>query len=91
MTHTFHLPVDEIPITLQDVHQLLDLPIHGQHVTLPSSTNTDWYMLVSQMLGTIPEDPNGQGLLVNKGSLTMTWLRDTFSATPSQVIMDEMV
>jgi hypothetical protein len=40
-THTFHLPCEEITITLQDVSMLTGLPIAGQAIVL-SDPPEDW-------------------------------------------------
>ena len=48
-THSFHLPVGEMTITLQDVSCLWALPIMGLPVTGPSDHT--WWLLVDQLLG----------------------------------------
>ena len=48
-THSFHLPVGEMTITLQDVSCLWALPIMGSPVTGPSDSN--WRNLVDELLG----------------------------------------
>lgn len=51
-THTFHLPVGEMTITLQDVSCLWGLPIHGEPVG--GISDGDYGALVEPLLG-IPE------------------------------------
>ncbi|KAF1897735.1 hypothetical protein Lal_00032493 [Lupinus albus] len=42
VTHTFHLPIGECTVTLEDVAYQLGLPIDGDVVTRP--TNMDWIL-----------------------------------------------
>ena len=48
-THTFHLPVGEMTVTLQDVSCLWGLPIRGEPVT--GLVDGPWNALVDQCLG----------------------------------------
>ena len=48
-THSFHLPVGEMTITLQDVSCLWALPIMGLPVT--GASDRTWSILVDQLLG----------------------------------------
>ena len=75
-THTFHMAVGEMTITLQDVALLLGLPIDGTAVCY--TTKLDWPATVEQYLGVRP----GAGAMANKSALKMTWLRDTFDLLP---------
>ena len=51
-THTFHVPVGEMTITLQDVAILLGLRIHGPAVT--GTCAFDVAALCAELLGVIP-------------------------------------
>ena len=51
MRHTFHLPVRETALTLQDVAIILGLQIHGPLVT--STCNFDMSSLCQELLGMI--------------------------------------
>ena len=42
-THTFHLPIGEMTITLQDVAMILGLRIHGPPIT--GTCDIDWSLL----------------------------------------------
>lgn len=74
-THTFHLPVGECTITLQDVAMLLGLPVDGKAVT--TSTQRNWTQLCVDLLGKpIPEEA-----LVGK-QIKFTWLEREFEIVP---------
>ena len=51
-THTFHLPVEEMTIKLQDVTIILSLRIHGPPVT--GTCDFDMSLLCQELLGVIP-------------------------------------
>lgn len=65
-THTFHLPIGEMTIILQDVSILLGLSIHD----LPIRGVTDllWESVVAEYLGV---DPEGKAM-ANKSALSLT-------------------
>ncbi|KAK1355732.1 hypothetical protein POM88_048988 [Heracleum sosnowskyi] len=65
-THTFHLPIGECTITLQDVSVLLGLRIHGNAVTGHTRCEGGWSNVVKNMFG---EAPNLKG-----GRLKLNWL-----------------
>ncbi|CAL0312232.1 unnamed protein product [Lupinus luteus] len=74
-THTFHLPVGECTVTLEDVTFQLGLPIDGKTVT--GTTSTNWEALCLQLLGAIPSGRQIMGQRVQ-----MTWLDSTFEVLP---------
>ena len=74
-THTFHLPVGECTITLEDVSIQLGLPIDGLPVT--GSTYHDWIDLCERLLGVTPPDDEMRG-----GGLSMSWLSSYFHTIP---------
>ncbi|KAK9939647.1 hypothetical protein M0R45_016337 [Rubus argutus] len=79
-TNTFHLPVGEMTITLEDVALLLGLPIDGKPVigvTRPPGK------VCENLLGKVPEDLTG-------GMLKLTWLKESFSKCPEDAPVEEI-
>lgn len=74
-THTFHLPVGECTITLQDVALHLGLPVNGNAVT--GSCEYNWDEVAIKLLGK-PIPPNA--LVGNQ--IKFTWLLSEFKNVP---------
>ena len=55
-TNTFHLPVGELTITLDDVVSLLHLPITGALHTFEPLVTSDAVMLLTELLKVSPEE-----------------------------------
>ncbi|PON48172.1 Aminotransferase-like mobile domain containing protein [Parasponia andersonii] len=72
-TNTFHLPIGEMTITLEDVGLILGLAIDGKPVIGASSGTPS--SVCEGLLGKAPEDLNG-------GMLKLTWLKESFSRCP---------
>ena len=51
-THTFHLPVGECTITLEDVALQLGIRVDGRPIT--GATYYDWEEMCEQYLGVVP-------------------------------------
>ncbi|KAF1896238.1 hypothetical protein Lal_00018517, partial [Lupinus albus] len=77
-THTFHLPIGECTITLEDVAYQIGLPIDGDVVTGP--TNMDWNVVCHNLLGAVPTDRQIVGQQIQ-----MSWLDSTFQQLPDDV------
>ena len=80
-THTFHMPVGEMTITLQDVSCLLGLPISG--IPVAGISDFDWGAMARNCLGIhVPNEAwRIRGTQERDGgySLKLQWLRNTFS------------
>ena len=74
-THTFHLPIGEATITLEDVAIQVGLPVDGRALT--GSTDADWIALCGELLGVVPDGTNIIGMRLN-----LNWLMDHFSIPP---------
>ena len=74
-THTFHLPLGEATVTLEDVAVQLGLPIDGEPITGVSSD--DLVPLCGNLLGSVPSK------IVYKGnSIKLSWLNNEFQDLP---------
>ena len=74
-THTFHVPVGEMTITLQDVTIILGLRIHGPAVT--STRVFDVVALCKELLGVIPPVDAIRG-----ATISLWWLCSQLSTPP---------
>jgi hypothetical protein len=81
-THTFHLPVGECTITLQDVQVLLGLSVEGKAVTI-NTTHTDLKQLCVELLGRAPADSDWKG-----SKLKMSWIKENFFPIPDHIADD---
>lgn len=85
-THTFHLPVGEMTITLQDVSCLWGLPIKGTPII--GYSNIGAWSLVRNLLGT---GESLQPFKINNSrnndrsryNISLKWLRHTFLELPA--------
>lgn len=75
-TSSFHLPIGEMTITLDDVSALLHIPVTGNFYDFPEYTKYQGEALLIHLLGADPQDAHDQ----TKGpglSVTLKWLRET--------------
>lgn len=78
-THTFHLPVGEATVTLEDVAVLFGLPVDGEPVScrVDSLTIEQWQALCLELLGAAPPDTR-----LDHGRLLLTWLVEHIEGMP---------
>ncbi|XP_023900485.1 serine/threonine-protein phosphatase 7 long form homolog [Quercus suber] len=79
-THSFHLPLGEMTITLQDIEVIMGVPVDGLPVVGYTHMD-DWSDLCSNLLGHRP--PRGLGGVKNTGvmegpRIKAKWLEDRF-------------
>lgn len=87
-THTFHLPMGECMILLEDVSVLLGLRIDGPAVTSFTAVDGGWGKYVEHVFGVFPSKEDGSrgagkvgGALVG-GRLKFSWLNSVFPTLP---------
>jgi len=74
-THTFHMPLGETTITLEDVSLQLEVSIDGEPVTGGSSRNL--LQLCQDLLGDIPPEN-----MITGNSIKLSWLNRRFRELP---------
>ncbi|XP_068487148.1 protein MAIN-LIKE 1-like [Phaseolus vulgaris] len=80
-THTFHFPLGETTVILEDVELILGLPIDGQVVT--GITSGDLISFYNQLLGFIPPSTAVKG-----NAIKLSWLNNTFQELPHNATDD---
>ena len=80
-THTFHFPLGETTVTLEDVELILGLPIDGQVVT--EITSGDLISFCEQLLGFIPPSTAVKG-----NEIKLSRLNNTFQELPHNATDD---
>ncbi|RVX16716.1 Serine/threonine-protein phosphatase 7 long form-like [Vitis vinifera] len=71
-THTFHLPIGEMTVTLQDVAMILGLCIHGPPIT--GTCDIDWSLLCSDLLRDVPPPSQIRGSSISARWLLLAYL-----------------
>lgn len=82
-THTFHLPIGECTISLQDVSILLGLRIDGPAVIGVTAVDDGWANLIEHIFGANPVSPIPSALGLVGGRLKFSWLNSVFHSLPS--------
>ena len=84
-THTFHLRVGDMTLTLQNIAMLIGLPIDGVPVTRPGGL-FDPNELCLRLLGRVSPQTVYRG-----DSLKLTWLESEFQTTPDEATEDQLI
>jgi len=77
-TNTFHLPIGELTITLDDVSNLLHLPIIGQFYTYPSLDATSATNLLVESLCVDRGAAAAETRHCRGGHVRLSWLREIY-------------
>ncbi|XP_016185377.1 serine/threonine-protein phosphatase 7 long form homolog [Arachis ipaensis] len=77
-THTFHLPVGEVTVTLEDVSYILGLPINGEAVTGRSDSSHQF--LVDNCIACFGREPGPQDHVL--GKVNIAWVRQCRDTEP---------
>ena len=92
-TYTFHLPHEEMGITLQDIEVMLGVRVDGLPMT--GAVKMDWPTLCLQLLGHRPPDPiphpHEKNSNLAGARLRFTWLDAQFSGPLATDATDEVV
>ncbi|XP_017256611.1 serine/threonine-protein phosphatase 7 long form homolog [Daucus carota subsp. sativus] len=85
-THTFHLPVGECSITLQDVSVILGLRVDGCAITGSTEFIGGWGTLVESIFGKAPAKQDLDG-----GRLKLNWLTNLLPVLSADANEDELI
>ncbi|RYR74272.1 hypothetical protein Ahy_A02g008922 [Arachis hypogaea] len=77
-THTFHLPVGEVMVTLENVSYILGLPINGEPVT--GRTDSSHQFLVENCIACFGREPGPQDHVL--GKVNIAWVRQCRDTEP---------
>jgi hypothetical protein len=79
-THSFHLPCEEMTVTLEDVAMILGLPIRG-HPVIGRVDSTEWHERVTVFIGREPS-MRVLGVKGREAGVRVSWLREDFRECP---------
>ncbi|XP_006579156.1 protein MAIN-LIKE 1-like [Glycine max] len=77
-TNTFHLPVGELTITLDDVSSLLHLPITGALHTFHALSMEEARFLLTELLEVSAEEARAETTLTRGAYVRLGWLQDIY-------------
>ncbi|XP_028198043.1 protein MAIN-LIKE 2-like [Glycine soja] len=76
-TSSFHLPVGEVTITLDDVSSLLHIPITGALHSFEPLATSDAVALLIELLEVTPDEATTETRQAGGPHVQLSWLRDT--------------
>ncbi|KAL5179465.1 Protein MAIN-LIKE 1 [Glycine soja] len=77
-TSTFHLPVGELTITLDDVSLLLHLPITGALHSFHALSTEETIFLLTELLEVSAEEVRAETALTHGAYIRLGWVRDIY-------------
>ncbi|KAH1265938.1 Protein MAIN-LIKE 1 [Glycine max] len=77
-TNTFHLPVGELTITLDDVSSLLHLPISGAFHSFPALSVDEVVFLLMELLEVSSKEARAETAQVRGAYVRLSWVRDMY-------------
>ncbi|XP_028225895.1 protein MAIN-LIKE 1-like [Glycine soja] len=78
LTSTFHLPVGELTITLDDVSLLLHLPITGALHSFHALSTEETIFLLTELLEVSAEEVRAETALTHGAYIRLGWVRDIY-------------
>ncbi|KAH1264916.1 Protein MAIN-LIKE 1 [Glycine max] len=79
-TSSFHLPVGEVTITLDDVSSLLHIPITGALHSFEPLVTSDAVALLTELLEVTPDEATAETRQVGGPHVRLSWLRDMYQS-----------
>ncbi|XP_028223467.1 protein MAIN-LIKE 1-like [Glycine soja] len=79
-TSTFHLPVGELTITLDDVASLLHIPITGALQSFEPLVTSDAVVLLTELLEVIPEEARAETHQASGPHVRLSWLWEVYQS-----------
>ena len=77
-TSTFHLPVGELTITLDDVSSILHLPITGALHSFHALSTEEARFLLTELLEVFAEEARAETALTRGAYVRLGWVRDIY-------------
>jgi len=77
-TSSFHLPVGEVSITLDDVVSLLHLPIEGAFHTFEALHINEAVLMLVELLEVSGEEARTETTQCHRAYIHLSWLRDIY-------------
>ena len=83
-TSSFHLPVGEMTITLDDVSSLLLIPVRGAFFTHPAMDRDLAMDVLVELLGVRPSEALAETIATRGAHVRFSWLRDVYDVKLGQ-------